>query len=98
MKSLNLLYKISMFVALVGWIVLIGFPKADFTNSFVTYVIVSLLSGIYAYLIFVQKTPKTGERYPKGNFKNIQGLANFFKNYFQSNKLFLNFPLCYLTP
>jgi len=80
MKSLNLLYKISMFVALVGWIVLIGFPKADFTNSFVTYVIVSLLSGIYAYLIFVQKTPKTGERYPKGNFKNIQGLANFFKN------------------
>lgn len=79
MKNLSRLYKISMLIALIGWIVLIGFPTASFTDPFITLVIVLLLCGIYAYLLFVQKTPK-GERYPKGNFKEFQGIVNFFKN------------------
>lgn len=69
----------SMFIALLGWILLIGFPKADFTDPMVTKVIILLLCGIYAYLLFLQKTPK-GERYPRGNFKHFQGIVNFFKN------------------
>ncbi|MFK7979789.1 MAG: abscisic acid-deficient protein Aba4 family protein [Saprospiraceae bacterium] len=80
MKSLNTLYKISMFIALVGWMILMGFPRADFTDSLVTKVIVLLLCGIYAYLLFFQKTPRGEERYPTGNFKNFQGLVNFFRN------------------
>jgi len=79
MKNLSLIYKSSMFIALVGWIILIGFPKADFTDTFITLIIVLLLSCIYGYLLFFQKTPK-GERYPRGNFKHFQGIVNFFKN------------------
>jgi len=80
MKNLSLLYKISMLIALVGWIVLIGFPRANFTDTFIIYVIVSLLGGIYTYLLFVQKTPKTGGHYPRGSFNSFQGIVNFFKN------------------
>ena len=69
-----------MFTALVGWIVLFAIPKVDFTDPFVTKVIVLLLCGIYSYLLFFQKTPRGEERYPKGNFKTFQGLANFFRN------------------
>lgn len=79
MKNLSWLYKVSMFIALIGWMILIGFPTANFTDFFITLVIVSLLCSIYAYLLFFQKTPK-GELYPKGNFKDFQGIVNFFKN------------------
>ncbi len=79
MKNLSRLYKISMLIALIGWIALIGFPASNFTDSFIMQIIVLLLCGIYTYLLFVQKTPK-GEWYPKGNFKDFQGIVNFFKN------------------
>ncbi len=75
MKNLSWLYKVSMFIALIGWMILIGFPTANFTDFFITLVIVSLLCSIYAYLLFFQKTPK-GELYPKGNFKDFQGIGD----------------------
>lgn len=68
-----------MLIALIGWVLLFVFHKAAFIDKVITLIIVLLLSCIYGYLLFVQKNPK-GERYPRGNFKQFEGIVNFFKN------------------
>lgn len=79
MKSLSFIYKLSMVIALIGWLILFFFAKVEMTDTIITLVIVLLLCGIYGYLLIVQKTPK-GEKYPRGNFKTFEGLVNFFRN------------------
>lgn len=79
MQKFSLIFKISGWISLTGWILLIGFPRLGFTDQVVTYIAVVLLCFIYSYLVVVRKNA-TDEKYPKGSFWSFQGVVNLFKN------------------
>ena len=69
-----------MSIAMIGWVMLIGFPSASFTDWTIWNIIVISLALAYLLLLFLPIKLNTGEKYPKGDFKNFQGIVNFFKN------------------
>ncbi|MFK7933929.1 MAG: ABA4-like family protein [Saprospiraceae bacterium] len=79
MKSLNIIFLLANYSAVVGWILLIGFPRASFTDFTVQSVIAVLLAVIYGYLLLVQKDP-AGEKFVKGSFTTLKGVIRLFKN------------------
>lgn len=79
MKKLSLLYQVSTLISLIGWVLIIGFPNENFTDKTVLNIVVVLLALIYGYGLIFQRTSK-GEKYPKGSFKNFDGVVKFFKN------------------
>lgn len=79
MKQLSLIFQLSSYICLCGWIVLIGFPKWEHTDIVVVSIVAALLCGIYTYVLFFHRNI-AGETYPKGNFTSLTGVVNLFKN------------------
>lgn len=79
MKILNIIFLAANWTAMVGWILLIAFPRAEFTDHIVQSVIAILLCLIYGYVLVFQKNPK-GEKFIKGSFWTFRGVRNLFKN------------------
>jgi uncharacterized membrane protein YhdT len=78
MKTLNLYFKISTYLAISCWLFLIFFPKLSFTNNYVVLIIVALLCSLYGFLLFKKNHDDTV--YPKGSFSTLEGICNLFKN------------------
>lgn len=79
MTSLNHLFRVSSFICLIGWILLIGFPRWEHTDTVIVSMVVMLLCAIYVYALFIHKNI-SGETYPRGNFSSLKGVVNLFKN------------------
>ena len=79
MQLLRNIYNFVMLLARVGWMILIGFPQAAFTDTTIIYGLVATLCLFYVYL-FVIQNDIPGEQYPKGSFCNLDGVVAFFKN------------------
>ena len=79
MKRFSVLFQISMAVALIGWILLLVFPKWAMAETLIISVVVVLLCAMYVYILFIVKNIP-GEKYPKGNFRTLEGVVNLFKN------------------
>jgi ABA4-like protein len=78
MKPLSKLFKISSYIALSGWVVLIGFPFWQFGHALVLSISVLLLCGIYTFLVFFGKK-FDGEEKVKGSFWSFKGVVSLFK-------------------
>jgi hypothetical protein len=79
MKTLNLFFKASNYIAIACWIFLIFFPTLSITYHFVILIVVAMLCILYGYLLFIQKN-YDDTIYPKGNFSTLEGVTNLFKN------------------
>lgn len=79
MKSLSGIFKIVNLIAMIGWAVLVFFPNWSFADSVIKSGIVVILSIFYLYILFIRKNI-SGEVYPKGNFTDLEGVINLFKN------------------
>lgn len=79
MQNLKLLFKLASYISLVGWILLICFPHASYTDTIVSYIVVVLLCFIYIYLLAIQKNIP-GEKYPRGSFRTFEGIVRLFQN------------------
>ncbi len=78
MKSLSRLFKISSYIAILGWIILIGFPFWPSGHWFVLSISVLLLCGIYSYLVFFARKLDGGQKV-SGSFWSFKGVVSLFK-------------------
>ncbi len=79
MKKLSIFFQIATYIALFGWAILVFLPNWKQANDVVMSINVTLLCGLYAYLLFFQKNI-SDEKYPKGGFSTLGGVINLFKN------------------
>lgn len=80
MTTLSRIFTVSSFVALAGWVVLFVFPSWDYAHQWVAGVVVTLLCGVYTYLIILGKhlDPPGGK--VKGHFRSLNGVIRLFKS------------------
>lgn len=79
MKKLSLLFNIANAITFIGWGILILSYDSRLTTKAILSIIVVLLSILYTYLlVFSKNIPE--ERYPKGSFLSLKGIANLFQN------------------
>lgn len=79
-STLSTIFTLQSRLVMVGWFILICLPFWDFGKSIVLLVI-TMLSAVYAYLIFFGSRFDEGHRAPsvKG-FLSLQGVMKLFKN------------------
>jgi hypothetical protein len=80
MKTFNNFFRVSSYLALVGWIVLIGFPHWQLGRELVIGIIVALLSFIYSYLVFFGKRHDDPALKIRGSFWSLKGVMGLFKS------------------
>ena len=78
MNTLPSLFKASSYTALLGWIVLIGFPSWALGTEFVLLIVITLLSLVYIFLVFFARKLDEGE-VVKGSFWSLKGIVSLFK-------------------
>ena len=79
MNVLSNIFKISTFIALIGWIILAVLPTWALGESIVVSIVVALLCFVYVYLVFLgRKHDELGHRV-KGGFFSLKGIVNLFK-------------------
>ncbi|MFT7108575.1 MAG: hypothetical protein ACI843_000220 [Psychrobacter glaciei] len=79
MNVLSNIFKISTFIALIGWIILAVLPTWALGKSIVVSIVVALLCFVYVYLVFLgRKHDELGHRV-KGGFFSLKGIVNLFK-------------------
>jgi hypothetical protein len=79
MNVLSNIFKISTFIALIGWIILALLPTWALGKSIVVSIVVALLCFVYVYLVFLgRKHDELGHRV-KGGFFSLKGIVNLFK-------------------
>ncbi|TAD86297.1 MAG: DUF4281 domain-containing protein [Bacteroidetes bacterium] len=69
----NLLFNLANGVAFIGWLLLLIFPFRPFTNKAVVGVVVTLLCGAYAALVFSSIKPADFEK-----FSTLEGVTSLF--------------------
>lgn len=79
MKTLSTIFNISMLVALAGWIFLFIHPYGENTDKILIYGVATVLSIFYAGLLFKRIHMENRPKYPKGDFKSLEGVVNLFK-------------------
>jgi uncharacterized membrane protein YhdT len=78
MKTFNLYFKISSFLAISCWMFLIFFPRLSFSHHYIILITVGLLCFSYGFLLVKKNHDNT--IYPKGNFSTLEGVCDLFKN------------------
>jgi hypothetical protein len=79
MNVLSNIFKISTFIALMGWIILAVLPSWALGKSIVVGIVVALLCFVYVYLVcFGRKHDELGHRV-RGGFFSLKGIVNLFK-------------------
>lgn len=79
MNTLSNIFKVSSYITLVGWLILIVTPNWSFGLNTVVFIVVSLLCFIYSYLIFFAKKLDEGKPV-RGSFWSLKGVINLFKS------------------
>jgi Domain of unknown function (DUF4281) len=79
MQSLSNLFKITSYLAIIGWLVLVFLPNWSMCDRVIKSGIVVILSVFYVYILFIHPNI-AGEKYPKGSFADLQGVINLFQN------------------
>ncbi len=79
MKILSSLFKINTIIAMFGWVILLFLPTWHLADTVIKNVIAVVLSLFYVYILFIHKNIE-GEKYPRGSFKDLEGVMNLFKN------------------
>ena len=79
MQSLSNLFKITSYLAIIGWLVLAFLPNWSMSDTVIKSGIVVILSIFYVYILFIHKNI-AGEKYPRGSFADLQGVINLFQN------------------
>lgn len=80
MKTLNNLFRVSSYLALVGWVILIGFPQWQLGRVLVIGIIVGLLCFIYSYLVFFGKRHDDPKLKTRGSFWSLKGVMGLFQS------------------
>lgn len=71
----DIVFSLSNSLAMLGWLILIIFPKWKWTSRLLTGVIITLFAVIYAWLIF--STLKPGDF---DSFSSLQGVMQLFSD------------------
>ena len=79
MQTLSKLFKFTTIMAMMGWAILLLLPTWQWSDVVIKNGIVVILSVFYIYILFFHKNI-AGEVYPKGSFKDLEGVINLFKN------------------
>lgn len=79
MNSLSTLFKLSSYVALVGWLILFFTPSWTYGLNIVLFIVVLLLCAIYSYLVFFAKKYDQGKPV-RGSFWSLKGVISLFKS------------------
>jgi Domain of unknown function (DUF4281) len=79
MEILSNFFKITTIIAMIGWVILLFLPTWGLADAVIKNGIAVILSLFYVYILFVQKNI-AGEKYPKGSFKDLNGVMNLFQN------------------
>ena len=79
MKSLSNLFKVSSYIAVSGWLVLIALPFWQLGHRVILSISVFLLCSVYTYLIFFGRK-LDGEHKVKGSFWSLKGVVSLFKS------------------
>jgi Domain of unknown function (DUF4281) len=79
MEILSKFFKITTIIAMIGWAILLFLPTWDLADTVIKNGIAVVLSLFYVYILFIHKNI-AGEKYPKGSFKDLNGVMNLFQN------------------
>ena len=79
MHALSNIFKLTSFTALVGWIILAGFPAWELATDVVISIVVALLCIAYAYLVFFGRKHDEPGHKVRGSFFTLKGIINLFK-------------------
>ncbi|MCF6193939.1 MAG: DUF4281 domain-containing protein [Kangiellaceae bacterium] len=80
MITLSNIFKIANYSALLGWGILIILPSWQLGQSLVIGIIVTLLSIVYCYLVFLGKKHDDPSVKYRGNIRIFEGVINLFKS------------------
>jgi hypothetical protein len=80
MKIFNNFFRISSYLALFGWVILIGFPQWHLGRELVVGIIVALLCFIYSYLVFFGKRHDDPSLKIRGSFWSLKGVMGLFQS------------------
>jgi Domain of unknown function (DUF4281) len=78
MQTLSNYFKVATAIAMSGWLALIIFPNAPFTEQYVVGIAAALLAVIYGYLLIFGKKYDEGAKM-SGNFSTLKGVVSLFK-------------------
>ncbi len=81
MKTLSSAFRAATGTALLGWLVLLGFPLwPQFGRTLVFTIVVTLLCAMYVgFVFFAKQLDESGTRV-RGNFSSLAGVINLFKS------------------
>lgn len=79
-KILKTSFKLFTFVALCGWVTLVGLPFWGGGPKFVVFIIVSLLAIIYGYLLYLSFKEKPVPGGDRPGFFTLRGVIALFQN------------------
>lgn len=80
MKTFNHFFKVSSYLALMGWVILIGFPSWQLGRELVIGFIAILLCFIYSYLVFFGKRHDDPAQKIRGSFWSLKGVMGLFQS------------------
>ncbi len=80
MKTLSNIFRLSSYISLIGWITLLFLPSWQNSQTIVIGVSVTLLCGIYTYLIFFGKRHDKPGLKVRGSFWSLKGVIGLFKS------------------
>lgn len=80
MRTLSNIFKVSGYISLVGWILLFCLPSWQYSQTVVVGIVISLLCGIYTYLVFLGKRHDEPGLKIKGHFWSLRGVMGLFKS------------------
>lgn len=80
MKTFNHFFRVSSYLALVGWFILICFPHWQLGRGLVIGIIVSLLCFIYSYLVLFGKRHDDPSLKIRGSFWSLKGVIGLFQS------------------
>tara|TARA_R110001599_G_C11863806_1_gene622080 strand:- start:134 stop:586 length:453 start_codon:yes stop_codon:yes gene_type:complete len=79
MHALSNIFKLTSYTALIGWVILAGFPTWAIETGVVVTIVVALLCFSYGYLVFFGRKHDEPEHKVRGNFFTLKGIVNLFK-------------------
>ena len=79
MHALSNIFKLTSYTALIGWVILAGFPNWALGTGIVVSIVVALLCFAYVYLVFFGRKHDEPEHKVRGNFFTFKGIVNLFK-------------------
>jgi len=80
MKLLSSIFKVSNYIAMLGWAILAIFPESSYGYKAVVGISVFLLGISYTYLVFFGKNLDAPDLKISGNFWSLRGVMNLFKS------------------